>query len=1474
MSDTFDKSAILESFLDEVTSYLPEIEANLDRLQQRPDQMDMIEETYRRAHTIAGSAAMMEFGALSHVAAGIEDTLGNAIDQQISLDASSIALLRRSFGRLKRLVDNVRTGGDSAALVAEDDADRAASRGAQSQPGVGGQSMGSASGPGAYAFTPGTDTASQPAIQVPDWLAAFAGPGMAGSPPTPQNPQSAASGPGAAGAYFSASGPHPQSPTDFSQSGINSGDDRWASSLSNLPTGRPPAVMPDRPGAASQPGVFDRAAARTRPNTTPFTPPGNGADPSMEEMLQAFRVSDPTPSGPAQSGISSRPTMPPPAPHDYSTLDTSRQPTVPRPGSVRPPVPAAPLAQSPQAYGGEQPTALDDLRADTEALRRNIATLRDLAASVRDAAHVMENERAELRGFLDGSRDALDRLEEWSGRQMGLDLGNSPDSVRRYLPLSVIWVVTARLKSLATLLTNASNGVTVKQEELEESVRALRATIESVGQIYGSIASVGGDPSNGFSATVAQVRWSPPPAEPPSIHADLSPANRAELEREVRDQLRRELEDEVRGEIAAEVRRDEEDRIRQELQIQVRRQILSELTPGMGGIGGLDMPREPGRSVLPNMPLSAERVPKPVQVTSEQSPEALDVFREEAQEHVQAITTGIAQLEATPGDTTVLQSIRRPMHTLKGAAGMMGFTLIQQIAHASEDLLDRLVEGAASLTPAVHSLLLDTSELLDDLVVSGANQPDERVRDLLGRYSAFGGEPAADALARASTQRDAIAVDMADEQDERAERSADTANLSVRVQLSKLDDLVNLFGELLVSRSILEERLERMSRIAGETVVAGEHLRTFSGDLEKKFEAATLPSGRGGSSQSANGNRGFLGLSLGGNRRNGGPSQQDFDPLELDQYNEFHPISRGLSESSADVLTLSHEIAAIIREAQDSFTRENRLTSEFQDRLLKARLVPLQSLVPQLYRAARASALKEGKEVEFFTEGAETEVDRKVSEEVAGPLLHLVRNSVNHGIERPNARELAGKPRAGRITISSAYEGNQVVISVSDDGMGIDPEHIRQTAIARGWIDAYSHLSDKEAINLIFRQGITTAESLTEEAGRGVGLDVVRDAVTRLRGTIEVDSTVGQGTTFTLKFPIGLQIARAVMVKVGPQTLAIPMTIVDQIGRLDYYQRIPGPTPAVEMRGERYPLAYLADYLRLPPGELTDRSSLLLVNAGKRRVALIVDAIAAQQEIVTKQLGPHLREVPGIAGAAVLGNGQVVLILELHELLAAPPRTQVVLPAPGAQSADASTPSAPQPFVVSRQPATPRPPVAPPTRDAWTGPLTEPAPRVPVSPPPAAAHRDPISGANTIIGMSGISQHHVAVPPSSARSYLLVVDDSPSVRRVVSGMLKAHGWEVQTARDGVEALDLIARQTPAAVLLDIEMPRMDGYELLATVRSQEQYANLPMIVLTSRAAAKHHQRAIQLGANEYVVKPYQDEDLLNIIARLVRARQG
>ncbi len=499
---------------------------------------------------------------------------------------------------------------------------------------------------------------------------------------------------------------------------------------------------------------------------------------------------------------------------------------------------------------------------------------------------------------------------------------------------------------------------------------------------------------------------------------------------------------------------------------------------------------------------------------------------------------------------------------------------------------------------------------------------------------------------------------------------------------------------------------------------------------------------------------------------------------------------------------------------------------------MKARLVPLSTMIPRLYRTARAVALKQHKEFEFVLEGQETEVDRTVIEEIAGPLLHLMRNAVNHAIETPELRVQKGKSPTGQIKLSAAYEGNQVVITVRDDGTGIDPQRVRNAAIEQNIIHRDQIPSDSEVIELIFRPGFSTAEVLSEESGRGVGLDVVRDSVSRLRGSLEVESTPGQGTAFTMKFPTSLAIQSTMMIRVGEHQFAIPTVMVDSIGRLDNFKQSTFTgKPAIIVQNDLYPLNFLKQLLGLPISAPDEKAPVLLVHTDRQRVALVVDEIKGKMDVVMKNLGPHLRQVHGIAGGTVMGNGRVVLILELMELLSS--RSHTISGSAGTIAApELHGGSAAQTFL----------PDVRTNVELSPGRFSSTSPSIPTVKP-------------------------AAMQPTG--KHILIVDDSPSVRRVVGNMLKQHGWEVQVARDGVEALEMISNETPAGVLLDIEMPRMDGYELMATVRAQEQYRTLPIVILTSRAASKHQQRAMQLGANAYVVKPYQDEELINILNSLV-----
>jgi chemotaxis protein histidine kinase CheA/ActR/RegA family two-component response regulator len=1474
MSNTFDKLSVLDSFIEEVNSYLPEIETNLERLTHSPGDMDALEETYRRTHTIGGSASMMDFPGLAHVAHGMEDILGDALDGITTLDEPTLGLLRRSLGRLHQLLEGIRNGIDEEAVIAEDDADYSRYRAFVEASSLSAQA--SQSLPAVSIHTP-------PIQEVEDRSALN----------EPQRQE-----------FYTFSG----QPQQFDVPIHTMPAPAMPSFDEVLASFRTPAIDPGEeiawpeetvapPESIDQPVQFFAQEVAS----PPFSP----ASPLQPSALDALVAS----------------TRKEPAVSAYQPLKSEAPPVFEQPWEDPLPI-VAPGSNRTElvAHSDASMQVYEDVQKDAQQLEVEASSLKNLVALLHDATSVIEAQRGEFKGFLDGSKDALDRMEDWAGQAMGLNLRNSPEHVRRYLPLSVMWVANSKLKKVLDLIAQITQGAAFTDEQMNGAFQQLQASLSSFGEAFRQVqdkASQGLGEKPGWSQWEMQVARDQDDlrervtferqGDLAVIHAEmeaqlrqqiqqeyathpLSLTQRAEMEQQIRLEMRQEfeerrrLQERVAGPNFVESQQDLEARLRSEIEIQVRQEFLKQITANERELlssAQAAQNRESPSSVSnfverasevtshlssalpPMLPPPSSNVPAPASGPSQSSigadlgEEAAEIFRAEAEEHLQTISMHVAALEKSPQNLELVQVIRRATHTLKGAAGMMGFRAIADLSHISEDLLDSIMEGTTTISSVELSLILDTAETLDSLISGRASEmsaAEARVHTLRMRYIDLLGEEHSTPLPQGHA--DEYIDTETDRTDDRIEDTSGVAGviadgqsvetnaqrtmrgeLSVRVRLQKLDELVNLFGELLVNRSVLEERIQRLVRLVADVGVSSNRLYGVGQKLESRFEAATLPSGHAVQVMPGEGDHSLAQRSLTGSSNHGVSSQSnhttepshlvEFDELELDRYTEFHQLARGLSEGISDMTTLSTEMDTIIREAEGIFARENRLNTTFQDRLMKIRLVPLSSMAPRLYRAARAVALKQGKDFEFVLEGEDTEVDRTVFEEIAGPLLHLIRNAVNHAIETPDIRMQKGKSPIGLIKLSAAYEGNQVVITVTDDGSGIDLEHVRNTAIHRGLIRPDQVLNEADVLDLIFLSGFSTAEVLSEESGRGVGLDVVRDSVSRLRGGLAVDSTLGHGTSFIMKFPTSLAIQSAMMVKVGTQQFAIPTVMVEAIGRLDNFKRTSvAGQPALAVRNEIYLLNTLSQYLSLPSGPLDEKSQVLLINAGGHRVALMVEEIKSKQDIVTKNLGPHLRHVYGILGGTVLGNGRVVLILELTELLSQRQKM-----------GDVGVSTIPQ--------------------------------------LPEGIGTPPVSLRQTIDVSSPVKQTTpgraapAAVSQPKRGKHVLVVDDSPSVRRVVGNMLKQRGWEVQMARDGVEALEMISYEMPAAVLLDIEMPRMDGYELIATVRAQEQYRTLPLVVLTSRAASKHQQRAMQLGASAYVVKPYQDEELLNTLNRLV-----
>jgi chemosensory pili system protein ChpA (sensor histidine kinase/response regulator) len=524
---------------------------------------------------------------------------------------------------------------------------------------------------------------------------------------------------------------------------------------------------------------------------------------------------------------------------------------------------------------------------------------------------------------------------------------------------------------------------------------------------------------------------------------------------------------------------------------------------------------------------------------------------------------------------------------------------------------------------------------------------------------------------------------------------------------------------------------------------------------------------------------------------------QEFDPLEFDRFTRFQEVTRMMAESVNDVATVQQNLLRNLDHANAAVAAQARLSRELSQRMMGVRMVPFESLAERLHRVVRQAAKDSGKRANLDIRHGQTELDRSVLDKMAGPLEHLLRNSVGHGLEDSAARVAAGKEAIGQISMSLAQEGNEIVVAIADDGAGLNFERIRKRAIDGGLIAADAETDEATLTQMIFQPGFSTATQLTALSGRGVGMDVVKSETTSLGGRIEVTTVTGQGSTFRIYLPLTLAVTQAVLVTAGNRIYAIPSSMIEQATAHK-------PDAAVQIRsagstewlGNRYPYHYLPVLLgergaTPPPAR---RHWVLLVKGGTGRVALEVDSLTGNQEVVVKAVGPQLARVQGLAGATVLGNGDVALILNPVGL-AARAGERASIQAPNDSPAD-----------------------------------------------PA-----------------------VTATAAATAATVMVVDDSLTVRKISGRLLARHGYHVLTAKDGVDALEQLGEIIPDVMLLDIEMPRMDGFDLARNIRADDRLKHIPIIMITSRSADKHRQHAAEIGVNHYMGKPYDEEELLGRI---------
>ena len=792
--------------------------------------------------------------------------------------------------------------------------------------------------------------------------------------------------------------------------------------------------------------------------------------------------------------------------------------------------------------------------------------------------------------------------------------------------------------------------------------------------------------------------------------------------------------------------------------------------------------------------------------------ELLDIFGEEASDILDHSDGLMARLREAPGDRELVVALQRDLHTLKGGARMAGLHAIGDLGHVMESLLEIVAEGrrelprygldvlelafdrlnrmtarvAARQAIAVPALLVQRVDMLARGEEPELALPDEQMETgVSASVEAVAAAPAfapAEAVPAPRFEEAAAAFELAPTALDDEDISVRAPQEQIRIRADLLDRLVNYAGEVAIYRARLEQQLGLFRANLAEMEQTNERLRGQLRKLEIETEAQIVARYQ---------------------REAEAGGKEAFDPLELDRFSTLQQLSRALSESAADLVNLQGTLEDHTRQYETLLLQQSRVSSDLQEGLMRTRMVPFDSLVPRMRRIIRQTASELGKKAQLRVEGAQGEMDRSVLDRMTAPLEHMLRNGLAHGLETPEERRALGKPEEGTIRIAVLREGSEVVIKVSDDGRGLDRDAIRRKAIDRGLLSPDAKIADQALYAFILESGFSTATTVSKIAGRGVGMDVVHSEIRQLGGSLSIESERGKGSVFTVRLPFTLAVTQAVFVQQGDTSYAIPIASVQGVARIDRSEleaQLASGSARFVYAGEDYAINDLGRLLGQPStrAEGSLQVPLLLARSGDQRAAICVDHVIGSREIVVKPVGAQVSSIPGIFGATIMGDGRVIVILDVAPL-------------------------------VRRY---------------------------------AALHRD------------GEVVEAAPVAPVSRVPLVMVVDDSITMRKVTGRVLERHGYEVLTAKDGVDAIEKLTDRVPDVMLLDIEMPRMDGYELATHIRNDVRLRGIPIIMITSRTGEKHRQRAFEIGVDRYLGKPYQEADLMRNVDEILKVHRG
>jgi len=741
-------------------------------------------------------------------------------------------------------------------------------------------------------------------------------------------------------------------------------------------------------------------------------------------------------------------------------------------------------------------------------------------------------------------------------------------------------------------------------------------------------------------------------------------------------------------------------------------------------------------------------------------PQLLPIFLEEAQQLVPQLGADLRDWKANPADSKVSDSLRRVLHTFKGSARMAGAIRLGELCHIMETKVEEALEKNAFPKLLWDELEDKMDRLSLDVERMETGAPDEE--------EAAPVVPAPAAPAPVAQPVKAPAGPRA-EPAPRPAAPLPSPAATLRVNAETLDFLINESGEVAIARSRVEAELRGVKQALSDL---NDSIARLKGQLrEVEVQADSQMQSR---------------LSVAEEK------DRDFDPLEFDRYTRLQELTRMMTEGLSDIASIQQALFKNVGDTDAALLQQARISREVQQGLMRIRAVPFSNLNERLYRIVRQTSRELDKKADLGIEGSEVELDRSVLERIGAPLEHMLRNALAHGLESPAERIAAGKAETGKISITLRQESNEIALVVSDDGAGLDLERLRKKGQDMGILPE-GEPTEAQLAQLIFVSGLSTADKVSELSGRGVGMDVVRSEISAIGGRIEIATTRGQGTSFAIHLPLTLAVTQVVLVRAGSTIVAISSAMVEQVMRMkedalaELYAR-----QSVAFQDRVYPLHSLRNLLGTPgASDAQSYNSVLLLRSGIQRIALHVDELLGNEEIVVKNLGPQLARLPGVAGATVLADGAIVLIMNPVQL-AARLRAAAAPPESVQAAAEVATPA------------------------------------------------------------------------------VMVVDDSLTVRKITSRLLEREGYRVLLAKDGVDALEQMKDSLPAVLLVDIEMPRMDGFDLTRNVRGDPRTMEIPIIVISSRTAPKHRSRATELGVNAYLGKPYEEAELLEQIAAFAR----